>query len=170
MVNEDLKCQWGIEHQFGSERVPAKQRFLMAAFPGMKAIYVDTLRLGDEAAFDKINDRFVTTPRSLGIFLAGFPCVDASSLNAKRKSLANRTCLQTAGLSTGSVFAGIMRMLRRRTKRMHYAVFENVPGLLKPPEDNAADLLTNRKPDQFPVDAFSMRCSRCERLSVSVVQ
>jgi len=137
VVKEDLHCQWHLEHEFGSERVPAKQRFLTTAFPGMKTLYADTLRLGDDAAFDKISQRLVATPRNLGAVIAGFPCVDASALNAKRKSVANRSCLQTGGLQTGSVFFGIFRMLQRRTRRMQFAVFENVPGLLKPPVDEA---------------------------------
>ena len=136
VLASDCNCPLDVSQAFASERDASKRRFLQTCFPEMPHLFADTTDLGNDVAHDSLRGAEVPVPTAINSFMAGFPCVDASPLNNNRSSSSNRSCLSTGGLSTGSVFHGIWRYLRKRDRgSLHFAMFENVPGLLVPPKN-----------------------------------
>jgi site-specific DNA-cytosine methylase len=63
--------------------------------------------------------------------VAGFPCDDASALNPHSFSIANRTCVSTSSLRTGSVLHDIILHAQQHSNHLLFLTFENVTALLR---------------------------------------
>ena len=135
VMEVDMQCKVETNQTFASEKHSAKQLFLKTSFPELPRLFGDSCQLADGKAYDAITGVEQEVPCDLDIFCAGFPCVDASALNASASNSENRACLVTGSLRTGSVFWSLRRFLRKRRKRFLFAVLENVPGLLIAPTD-----------------------------------
>jgi len=72
-------------------------------------------------------------PRDVRHATAGFPCTDASRLNAKAR--ANRGCIAESSDQTGSVFHDIIGFVLVYGHQLLFLTLENVTPLLYPPVD-----------------------------------
>eukprot|EP00969_Alexandrium_andersonii_P307810 13606048-Alexandrium_andersonii.AAC.1 len=61
-------------------------------FPDMQRLYVDARDLGQPSAWDALTESRVPIPNDVDCILAGWPCADASRMNAQSGSEGNRTC------------------------------------------------------------------------------
>lgn len=139
VLDVDMQSALEIEHAFASEKHEGKQQFLKTCFPGLGKLFGDALDLYKGVAHDKVSGSAQQVDMDLDVFLAGFPCVDASPLNSSSVTSENRGCLMDGSLRTGSIFVGICQYLRQRQKRVQFVVLENVPGLLLRPEEGPSN-------------------------------
>lgn len=102
----------------------AKRRFLRLMQPGSE-IFKDALEMAKGRA--ELDDGCLKAVPVFEILVAGFPCTAASTLNPHSRSVANRTCVASGTLSTGSVFHALLEIMT--VARTDVAILENVPKL-----------------------------------------
>eukprot|EP00959_Pyramimonas_sp_CCMP1952_P410622 8605275-Pyramimonas_sp.AAC.1 len=151
---------------FQCESDPEKRRFLCHMFPGHTApMFTDVCKLHRDvsrddrtgfdcvvrsATFNTIGCSGQTTVPSGGGMR--FPCQDASRMNPKASSSANRTSVASGTLRTGSVFDGLIRHYTSHPDGAHIGLAENVVGMQDPVPDSAVPLgFTGRVPTNLDV-------------------
>lgn len=130
---EEVGISVTCRHMYATEIHPAKRSFLKRLFLDLPKLFCDVGELHKGRSLN-VKD---TPPKTAAvdevhIFTAGFPCTDASNLNASSSSGSNRACVANASLRTGAVFRDILKHLRARSETK-MVLFENVAGLAKQP-------------------------------------
>ena len=122
-----VDCQVGISHAFSSEANVDKQAYIRHCFPDLSRLFPDTRVLGNARAHNVCSSSEEVVPAAHGL-VGGFPCTAISRLNPHGHEQANRTCVATGDLSTGSVFKGIADYAARHSSSLRFLILENVPG------------------------------------------
>ena len=118
-LHPDLK----IKHMFFCENSTPKCDILQKSFPEVPHIYRDVKHMGSPLAMCyKCNEKH-EVPSNLDICIAGFSCKSLSSLNATKKSIADRTG------STGETLAGLLSYAK--VHRPKLLIMENVMGIVQ---------------------------------------
>ena len=112
-VNCKLETEVKVVHRFSCERNRHKQGFIRGMFD-VPLMYEDATKLGEPALYDAVSGSEQQSPQDINFFAVGWPCTDASSLNKHSSSLANRTCVSSSSLRTGSVFKRVVNFVRPR--------------------------------------------------------
>ncbi|KAL4896868.1 hypothetical protein BDV59DRAFT_209394 [Aspergillus ambiguus] len=119
MVQENLRKHFDrnfeFRHLFSAEIVPFKQAYIERNFHP-RFIFRDVTELKDRVA-ETAYGSLEKIPKNADILIAGFSCVDFSTLNNKRKTLDDKG-------ESGGTFWGIIRYARTYRPRM--VILENV--------------------------------------------
>ena len=129
-----------VRHIFSSENITEKQSFLEVMHPGDAPVFECVHELASAVdvghmAMDAKSRRLVDVPKGAKHMSAGFPCQDASQLSKDSGTCANRLCLSTGEMRTGSVFCSSLRVLHEHCPEIESIGMENVWGLTIPPKD-----------------------------------
>jgi len=137
------------EFKFMCESDPSKQRFLIDQFhPNL--LFSNASDLGNVTAPDVISRSHALVPWT-DLLLAGFPCVDRSSLSSRASSM--KGCVRSGEGSTGEGFKHVLGYVDSAGPDL--IVLENVPNLTvlaKTADDDALECDAD-----FVVDAFRKR-------------
>lgn len=130
-----------MQQTFACESNKDKQGFLKAVHPCLGALFADTAELSSEFAVDMLSDSLVLVKANSGL-VAGFPCQDASLLNAKARSSGSRRCVSQRTKRTGKVFNDLMAYMTMHQSELQWIVLENVWALSLPPKSKTTSAAT----------------------------
>ena len=134
-----------LEFKFMCENDPDKQSFLLSQFhPSL--LFEDASTLGQLTSKDLVSGVLKPVPW-VGVFIAGFPCVDRSPCNNQASK--NRGCVERAEGATGQGFRDVLQYVD--SCHPDLLILENIKQLTAPNEVDAfTDPAERGKPAQSP--------------------
>ena len=104
-----------VRHMWSCEKSLEKQDFLKRVFSReeVPVIFAEASALAFPRAKDTISGKIHMVTKS-DIGFAGFPCTDVSSCNPKARTQEHQDVIASESLSTGTVFANIVKFLHQR--------------------------------------------------------
>lgn len=128
-------------HGFSTEVNPKKRKFLLDMYEDrMHLLFHDACLLDQNTSYDDVSGKHQIVPR-VSDLVGGFPCVDVSGLNAKRKQAA--ATVKDGSMRTGRIFHAIMNYAKAADSKEQYPgtiVLENVLGLCSKPTGESDEL------------------------------
>ena len=140
VLRADMGVTFCVSHQFSTEKSLPKQKFLKSMFPELPLLIANTSELKNQKAQNLMTGKPCVIP-GVKHFVAGFPCTDASMLNAKARSNENNCCVMNGSLNTGSVFHDLVEHMKKHRHSFTFGMFENVLALAWPPKDRSGQAL-----------------------------
>jgi hypothetical protein len=96
-VKSVFDVQINIVHKFGCESDVKKRAFILDLWSDVQLLFADVCAMGQDTSLDTKSNVAQAVP-NVKVAVGGFSCKDASSLNPRAHSLANRMAIAEAGL------------------------------------------------------------------------